>query len=449
VKTTVEELPENRVRLEVEVPEHDVAHAIEHAASDLAGKIKVPGFRAGKVPLPVVIKRVGREAVWEEAFRGHVDGWFWNAAAGAGIRPVGNPEVAYETPPEDGQAFTFTATVPVLPKPEVADWTALEVGAAEPEVPAELVDAEVDVLRGSVAELAPVERPAAVGDALVLDLAFSEDSVQRDYVVELGDARLVDEIEEALVGMSPGEEKTVAFELADGTSSTVGVTVKEIKEKLLPEADDELARTASEFETLGELRADIEARLREQLAAELDVQFREDAIDALAAASKVDGIEPLVERRTQDLVGGLVRSLERRGISAEVYLATTGQSEEQVIVRLREQAELAVKRELVLDAVAEKAGIEITDDEIEALVREQAVEAGEDPDEAVESLRKGGAFDTIRGDLRLRRALDEVVDGVRRIPLELARAREKLWTPEKEKGGTEMKIWTPGSEEGR
>jgi trigger factor len=450
VKTKVEELPESRVKLEVEVPEHDVQHAFEHAASDLAGSIKVPGFRKGKVPLPVVLARVGRDAVWQEAFRGHVDSWFWSAATTSGIRPVGNPEVEYEAPPGEGESFTFTATVPVMPKPEVADWTQLEVGGDEPEVPADLVDAEIDRLRGTVAELVPVgDRPAREGDTVVLDLAFDDDNVQRDYVVELGDARLVEEIERALTGMSTGGTNTVSFELADGTASEVGVTLKEIKEKILPEADDELARAATEFETIAELRDDVEARLREQLEAELDVRFREDAVDALAEASTIEGIEPVVERRTQELVAGLVRSLESRGISPDVYLTTTGQTEEQVVGRLRAEAERAVKRELVLEAVADKAGIEVADEEIEALIREQAAEAGDDPDEAVKTLRESGAWEGIRGDLRLRRALDEVAAGVKRIPVELAKARAELWTPEKEKGGTKMNIWTPGSEEGR
>jgi trigger factor len=450
VRTRVEELPESRVRLEVEVPEDDVKHAFDHAASDLAGSLKVPGFRKGKVPVPVVVARVGRSAVWEEALRGHLDGWFWNAASRSGIRPVGNPEVAYEEAPDEGGTFTFTATVPVVPKPELADWTILEVGAAEPEVSPDLVDAEIDALRSSVAELAPVTgRPARMGDTVVLDLGFEDGKTQRDYVVELGDERLVDEIEEAVVGMSAGETKHVEIELADDTSSGADVTVTEIKEKVLPAADDELARAASEFDTIAELRDDIEARLREQLEAELEVRFREAAVDALAEASTITGIEPMVERRTQELLAGLVRSLERRGISVDTYLATTGQTEEQVVARLAAEARLSLERELVLDAVADKLELEVTDEEIETIVREQASEAEENPDEAVKTLRERGGFDTIRGDLRLRRALDEVVKGVKRIPLALAQAREQLWTPEKEKGGTKMNIWTPGSEEGR
>ena len=451
VRTKVEELPESRVRLEVEVPEADVQHAIEHAASDLASSLRIPGFRKGKAPVTVVTARVGREALWEEAVRSHLDGWFWNAAATSGVRPVASPEVDVgDGPPAEGQSFRFTATVAVVPKPGLADWTELEVGAPEAEVPDELVDAELDALRASVADLAPVEhRPIQPGDVAVIDMEGAEiGATQREYVVEVGSGRLVDEIEAALVGMAAGETKEVEFELADEQNASVELTVTGIKERVLPPLDDDFARAASEFETLAELRADIEARLREQLEGELELKLRQDAVDALVAESTFDSLEPMVERRTAELATGFVRSLERRGLSLEVYLAMTGQTQDQIVGRLREEAEQALKRELVLDAVANQLEIEVSDEEVETLVRREAEEGGEDPDALLAAAREHAGFEQLRGDLRMRKALDEVVAGVTRIPVELARAREKLWTPEKEKAPTEMKIWTPGSEGG-
>jgi len=450
LKTSVQELPESRVRLEVEVPEEHVKHAIEHAASDLAGTMKIPGFRKGKVPFPVVLARVGRDALWQEAVRSHIEGWFWSAAATSGIRPVSNPELEFGDQPAGDDAFLFTATVAVVPKPGLPDWTALEVAAPEPEVPAESVDAEIDELRATIAELVPVvDRPARLGDTVVLDLTGKE--THRDYVAEIGSDRLLEEVDEAIVGMLPGETMAVAFELIDGSRESVEVTVKEVKEKLLPAADDELARAASEFDTLAELRADIEAHLREQLEAELDALFREAAVDALVAGSTFDAkaMESVVEGRTRELVGGLVRSLERRGISVETYLAATGMTQEQVIARMRAEADQSLRRELVLEAVAGQAGIDVSDEEVEQLIREQAQEAEEDPGEAVSHMHEHGAFEQLRGDLRLKKALDEVVAGAKRIPVELARAREKLWTPGKEKGPVETKLWTPGSKETR
>jgi trigger factor len=448
VKTKVEELPESRVRLDVEVPEADVQHAFEHAASDMADSLRLPGFRKGKAPVPVVIARVGREAVWQEALRGHLDSWFWSAAETSGIHPVASPEVEFEDLPDDGGTFRFTATVAVMPKPELGDWTTLEVPFAEAEVPAELVDQELERLRETVAELAPVEdRAVAKGDTVVLDIVGEGVPAQRDYVTEVGVDRLVNEIDDALPGMKRGETKIVQIQ---GTEQAlpVEVTVKEVKEKVLPGLDDELARSATEFETLADLRAEIEARLLEQLTEELEVRFREATVDALVEASDVETVEPLVERRTAELWSGIARSLQARGISTETYLTMTGQSADEVVARLREEAEQSLARELILDAAAAKLGVEVSDEEIDTLISEQS-EEGDDVEESKRMLRENGGYERIRADLRLKKALDEIVASVKRIPVELAAARDKLWTPEKEKEGTKMNIWTPGSEEAR
>jgi trigger factor len=448
VKTKVEELPESRVRLDVEVPEEDVAHAFEHAATDMAESLRLPGFRKGKAPVPVVVARVGREAVWQEALRGHLDSWFWSAAETSGIRPVASPEVEFDGLPDDGGTFKFSATVAVMPKPEVADWTTLEVPFAEAEVPSEIVDAELDRLRETVAELAPVEdREVQEGDTVVLDILGEGVPPQRDYVTEVGADRLVNEIDDVLPGMKRGETKSVEIQGAEG-QVTVEVNVKEIKEKVLPEADDELARSASEFETLEELRAEIEARLLEQLTEELEIRFREAAVDALVNASEVETVEPLVERRTAELWSGIARSLQMRGISTETYLTMTGQSADEVVARLRAEAEQSLARELVLDAAAAKLDVEVPDEEIDELIESQS-EEGDDVAESKRLLQENGGYERIRADLRLKKALDEIVAGVKRIPVELAAARDKLWTPEKEKEGTKMNIWTPGSEEAR
>ncbi len=447
MRTSVEELSQNRVRLEVEVPEADVQHAIEHAATDLAESAKIPGFRKGKVPLPVVMARLGREALWQEAVRSHLETWFWSAAARSGIQPVGSPDVELGTAPDDGGPFRFTATVDVVPKPEIADWTTLEVPAPQADVPLELVERELDVIRASVAELVPVERPVREGDTVILDLVGERAGTQRDYVADVGSGRLVLEIEEALPGMSAGETKRVAIPVEETDATDVEVTVKEVKERLLAELDDELARAASEFDTIAELRADVERRLREAFEDEAEAAFRENAVDALVDASSFDVPPALVDRRAAELWAGMARSLERRGISVETYLTMSSQSREQIVERLRAEGERAVKRELVLDAVADKLGLEASDEEVETFVREQAEAVGDDPEETVRAVREGGAFESLRGDLRLRSALDAVAAGVKRIPVDLAAAREKLWTPEKEKARSGMNIWTPGSEE--
>lgn len=446
VQTQVEELPENRVRLTVQVPSHDVHHAVEHAASDLAQSARIPGFRKGKVPRQVLIQKIGKDRLMNEAIDSHIGGWFWNAAARSRVRPVEQPQYEYELPQSDDKDWQFTATVGVQPKPEVPDWTQLEVGRIETEVPQELIDGELDALRSTVAELVPVEgRPVGPTDTVVVDLVSPNGETRRDYVVELGRGAVVDEIEQGIPGMNAGDTREISFELADGTTQNVTVTVKEIKEKVLPPLDDELARSASEFETLDELRNDIESRLREQLEEEVEAQFRADVADALVDASKVDAAGPLVEGRTRELLRGLARQVEARGIPFDTYVQMTGQDPNQLVARLRDEAARSVGRELVLEAAADKLGIDVPDEEIEQLVREQAEAHGDDAEETISELRHTGRFETLRDDLRLRNALDRVASEVKRIPKELAEAREALWTPEKEKQQTETKIWTPGS----
>jgi trigger factor len=433
----VEELPDNKVRVTVEVPQADLKHAVEHATHDLAESVKIPGFRKGKVPPQVLEARIGRERIFTEAVESHIGGWFLNAAAGTRIRPIAAPEYDYDLPTSDDDEFSFTATVAVQPKPEPADWSQLEVPYAEPDVPSEVVDQELEALRETVAELAPVEdRPARTGDVLVID-ALDEN----------GSGRLVEEIERALTGASAGETREVQFETVDDSTAKATVEVKEIKEKVLPELDDELARAASEFDTLAELRADIEQRIHDVLEEEAETQYRAAAVDTLVEASDVKVGGPLVEARTRELLNGLGRSLEARGINADTYLQLSGQTAEQLVQRMSAEAALSVARELVLEAVADQLGLQVEDAEIEELIREQAELAEDDPDEAVKQVFDSGRQDVLRDDLRLRKALDRIAAETKRVPAEDVRAREEIWTPDKETQPKETKLWTPGSKE--
>src|SRR6201985_1279992 len=320
VETQIEQLPENRVRLTVQVPSHDVHHAVEHAASDLAQSAQIPGFRKGKWPRQVLVQKGGRERLMTEAIESHIGGWFWNAAARSRVRPIAQPEYDFDLPAADDQDWEFTATVAVQAKPELPDWKELEVGVAEVEVPEELVTAELDALRATVAELVPVEgRPVGPEDTVIVDLV-SEDETRRDYVVDLGRGAVVEEVEQGLVGMSAGDTKEMSFELADGSTQSLTATVKEIKEKMLPPLDDDLARAASEFETLAELRADVESRLREQIEDEVETRFRADVADALVGASKFEAAGPLVEARTRELLRGFARQGESRSVQLQAVL---------------------------------------------------------------------------------------------------------------------------------
>jgi trigger factor len=440
--TQVEELPDNKVRLTVDVPSADVHHAVEHAASDLAASVKIPGFRKGKVPMPVLVSRIGKERLYSEAIESHIAGWYGNAVARTRIRPAEQPELDYDLPDSDDQDWRFTATVAVLPKPSVADWKQLQVPYAEPEVPADYVEHELNVLRSTIAELSPVEdRPTQLGDTVVIDLVAG-DGGQRDYVVELGSGRLLPELEEQLVGVSTGETKDIQLDRpGEEETAPVQVVMKEIKEKVLPPLDDELARSASEFDTLDELRADTEQRIHEQLDDEAAEAFRRATLDRFVEASNVRVSGPLVDARTRTLLRELDSVMRRSGGSLDSYLQLSGESGENLVARLREQAEASIAGELLLEAAAEQLGIQVTDQEVDQAFRDRF----EDGDTIIEQAREAGAYESEREAMRLARALDRISSEVERIAPEQAAAREAIWTPDKEKPKAETKLWTPGS----
>ena len=444
----VEELGGNRVRLTVDVSPHELEHAVEHAADDLAGSVKIPGFRKGKVPRQVLLANVGKDRLWVEAVESHIGGWFWNAAAQSRLRPIATPEYDFELPTNEGEPWTFSATVEVQPTPEIVDWTKLEVPRAEADVPEELVQQELDALRNSVAELVPADdREAREGDTLVIDLAGENGAGQSDTVVELGSRSLVEEIEQALVGARVGDTRSVRYELADGSETAVEVTVKHVNEKVLPEVDDELARSASEFDTAAELRADIEGRIRGALDDQIEGAFRAAAVDELVRASNVQGAGPLVEARARELLNGFIRSLANRGISAEAYFQATGQTPEVLTAQIRGEAAQSVARELALEALAERAEIVVSDDDVKELIREQAEASDDDAEAVIADIWAHGQQEALREDLRLRAALDRLAADVKPIAPEQHAAREAIWTPDKEKPAGETKLWTPGSEE--
>ncbi len=452
VETNVVELAQDRVRLTVDVPSSDIKHAVEHAGADLAERTKVPGFRAGKVPLPILVRKLGKERIYTEAVDTHIGGWLRAAVASKRLRPVSEPKFDYELPDSTESDWSFSAEFDLQPLPKLADWRKLEVGKAEAVIPEGLVEHELDVLRSSVAQLIPVEgRPVHEGDTLLVDFASEPGEESRDQVIELGAGKLTPELEQGLIGAEAGESREILFSLTDGSSSTVTVTVKEIMEKELPPLDDELARAASEFQTLDELRSDVEGRLQEQVDAERDIAFREAAVDALVEASNAEVHPVLVEERARLLLANLVRSLERRGMNLDLYLQLTGQEAGQLVEQVRVEARSSIARELVLEAGADKMKIEISDNEIEELVREQSGAAagagGEDADELVAEIWRQGRQEELREDMRMSAALDRICEEVKPIPLAQAEAREQIWTPGKEKPASATKLWTPGSEE--
>jgi trigger factor len=280
-------LEENRVRLDVEVPEDEVQKRMDRAIRQLGREVRVPGFRPGKAPAEVIVQRVGRDAVVQEMLKGSLGEWYSQAVAETGVQPIDDPDLDLEEVPETGN-LSFQATVQVRPKATLGDYTGLEVGKAEPEVPEDALQQQIDALRERAARLQPVERAAQEGDFVVIDFDGAiggkkqRNAQARDYLVEIGGGRLVPEFDQRLRGMSAGEsvDFPVTYSDTDGRAELRGrtvdytVTVKQVQEKVLPELDDDLAIGVSEFDTIDELRADIQRRLDENAQARVDELFR-------------------------------------------------------------------------------------------------------------------------------------------------------------------------------
>jgi trigger factor len=460
MQTTVSELPESRVRVDVEVEPDDVETRIKSAASRLGEEMKIPGFRKGKVPPEMVLQRVGREAVLSEALESSLADWYERAMLDAEVNPVGDPKLDLNELPGEGEPLKFAIEVSVRPEGTISDYKGLEVGRIEPEVPEEAVQSELDNLRQAFAKLNPVDREAAEGDVLLIDYEGKVDGEPfeggeaRDYLLELGAGRVLPEFEAVLPGATAGEEKTVTVTFPDdyppeelrGKEAEFTIKVKEVREKELPELDDDFAAEASEFETMDELREFIRGRIAEALERQADERFRADALDAAAEKVTIDLPDAIVAARAEEMWRRLERSLAQRGISADAYAQAQGKSREELLADVRPDAEKALKREAALEAVADAEGIEVSEEEmLEALTPPPGHEdhGHPEPAEALAQLREGGRESMLREDLRMRRALDLIASEAKPIPVEQAEAREKIWTPEKEreeKGG----LWTPG-----
>jgi trigger factor len=486
LKTELTELPESRVRLQVQVPPSEIDDRVQHKARELGAKLKIPGFRRGKVPPPIVIRRLGREAVLEEAVRDTLASWYADAVESAGIVPVGDPQVNLGELPGQGQALEFSIEIGVLPKAELGRYKGLEVGRREPQVEQELVQQEIDAMRERLARLETAERSAAAGDYLVIDhqgellggesaegeepeepdahLAAAAEALSgRDQLVELGAGRLPEELERALIGASAGQERTVEVEFPEqygdsplaGRRAKLQVAVKEVKSKQLPTLDDDFAIDAG-FDDLDELRQDIHARLEEAERRRVEAEFREAALDAAVQEATVDAPPALVQARAKEMWERMLHSLSHRGLSREAYLSIDGRSEEDILAELAPDAERALKREAVITAVVAKEGISPSEQELQEALEPASREGESTPEQLLEQLRRSGRLEELREDLAARKAIDLIAEHAESIPLGLAQAREKLWTPEseaaadsesegqtQEAGQAPAKLWTP------
>ncbi|HEU4655991.1 MAG TPA: trigger factor [Capillimicrobium sp.] len=445
MKTTVTELPESRVRVEAEVPPEVVERELAKTAAQLGRDMRIPGFRKGKVPPPVVIRRIGRQAVLDETVRDAIGRWYADAIGKARIAPVGDPDLSLGDLPDEGEPLTFTVEIGVRPTAKLGAYKGVEVGRREPQASDEAVDAELEQLRERAARLETVDRAAASGDFVVMDYVGSidgepfEGGTGRDQMVELGSGRLIPGFEEQLEGATAGEERTVKVTFPDeygaqhlaGKDAEFAVTVKEVKEKRLPDLDDDFAVDQAGFDSIEELRADIRAKLLEADERQVEQAFREAVIDAVVDQAEVEVPEALVEARSRELWDRMLHSLAHQGISKDAYLQIAGgRTEGELLEEAKPEAARALRREAVIAAVIEAEDIEPSDGDILDALQASAARENVKPEKLRDRLEQSGRLDDLKEDLAGRRALDLLVEEAKAIPVEEARKAGKPYTPE-------------------
>src|SRR3954471_23313629 len=353
METTVKELPDSRVRVDVDVDPQDVEGSISRTARELGREMKMPGFRKGKVPPEMVVQRLGGETVLTQALESSLGDWYERAMLESGVNPVGDPKLDLSDLPDEGKPLRFSIEVAVRPSAELGEYSGLEVGRGEPEVPEEAVETEINRLREGFARLNPVERAAKQGDVVLIDYEGKidgepfEGGTAHDYLLELGEGRVLPELEQGLEGAEAGDERQVPVPFPDdypaeevaGKTAEFDVKVKEVREKELPELDDDFASEASEFDTLDELRGDISEKVRQILDGQIAERFREDALDAVVAQSKVEIPDSVVQARAEEMWRRIERQLSRQGMDPENYMQIQGKTREEMIEQARPDAE--------------------------------------------------------------------------------------------------------------
>jgi trigger factor len=463
VSTTVTELPESRVRVDASVDPDEVERRVQQAARKLGSQLRIPGFRKGKVPPPVVIRRLGRDAVLDEALRDALGAWYVDAVETAEIAAIGEPDIDVGDLPAQGEALTFSIEIGVRPVASLGDYKGLEVGRREPEVDGDAVDEQIEALRDRMATLDTVERPAHNGDHVVADYVGKVDGEPfdggsaRDQLIELGSGRLIPGFEEQLEGVGAGEEREIAVTFPDeypnelgGRDATFEVTVHEVKAKNLPELDDDFASEVSDFDTLVQLREDIATKLREADESALEREFEEAVLQAAADNATVDLPDGIVHARAHEMVEQSLTALARQGISREMYLQMAGKDAHELSHDAEPEARNALRREAVLAAIVDAEAIDPSDEDLIEAITPAAARDGSDPAEVVATLRASDRLGELRDDVAARQALERVVKSAKPISVSAAEAREALWTPDSEAAKSasdsgSSELWTPGN----
>ncbi|MDT4911882.1 MAG: trigger factor [Pseudonocardiales bacterium] len=419
MKSTVENLSPTRVRLAVEVPFDDLKPNLDAAYKAIASQVRVPGFRPGKVPTRIIDQRVGRGTVLQEAVNEALPGLYGEAAREHELQPLGQPEIDI-TNLDDGTSLSFTAEVDIRPEIVLPDLEGIAVTVDDAEVSDTDVDEQLEELRDRFGTLKGVDRPAEEGDYVSIDLVSTIDGEEVDggsatglsYVV--GSDDLVDGLDEAITGKSAGDTATLTTTLRQGEhaggDAEVTVTVKSVKVKELPDVDDQFAQLASEFDTVAELREDLRTRLGRVKALEQGAQARdkllENLIETVDFPLPESAIKSEVEYREHDIV----HSLGHDDALFERYLESQGKSREEFDAELKESAEKSVRVQFILDAIAEKAEVQIGDAELTQYLVQQAERYEMAPQEFANQVVQSGNLPMLVADIRRNKALAQVLE---------------------------------------
>ena len=404
MKSAVETLNPTRVKLTVEVPFDELKPSLDAAYKTIGSQINVPGFRAGKVPARIIDQRVGRSAVLQEAVNDALPRFYGQAVEENKIRPLGQPEVdVTEVPAEPGQDLKFTIEVDVRPELVLPDYEgiAIEVDVVDAEAAAADVETRMTALRQRFGTLAGVERVAATGDFVSMDLAAAigdeEIDTAKGISYEIGSGNMIDGLDDALVGMAAEESKTFTAPLSggehEGKDAEINVTVQSVKERVLPDLDDDFAQLASEFDTLEELQADIQAQAERAKKMEQGVQARDKVLEHLLDNTDIPIPDALVEAEVKQHLEGESR-LEDDEHRAEVD----------------ENTRKAMRSQFLLDAIAEKEQVSVGQPELIEYLVMSAQQYGMDPNEFAKAVDEGGQIPAMVAEVARRKALAAVLE---------------------------------------
>ncbi len=420
MKTSVETLEGNKVRLSVEVDEDEFEAAVDSAFKRIANEIKIPGFRPGRAPRKLLEARLGTGVAREEALREALPGYYADAVRAHEVDVIAAPEIDI-TDGEESGPVAFDAVVEVRPQITLAGYTDLEVEIPSPVPSEEEIDAQIERLRDQFGELETVDRPAREGDHVRIDIAGSvggeavEGLTADDYLYPVGSSGIVPEIDEQLTGAKVGD--ILEFDAAHPDPDEDGdlhfrVLVKEVKEKVLPEVNDEWVNEASEFDTVVELRADYLDRMKRVRSAQAAMAAQARTAEALAGLVDLELPEALVTAEMQEQLQNLAMRLQAQGMDLDQYAAITGQEPESMVAELREGAIQAVKIDLGLRAIADAEGFEVTDEDLDEEYERLAERFSEPVEDLRHQFEHHAGTAGLRADLRKRAALEWLVEQV-------------------------------------